>query len=102
MLNNNQHIDHEFEVLDFKVKFKAEQDKLINATHVVELVRREAVQYKEMMPNLTDGEVLLLVALKFAEEKMVLEEEYKGNIETLYTKTKTALDLVDKMIPTLN
>lgn len=102
MINNNQHIDHEFKVLDFRVKFKETEDKLLNAAHVVELVHLEAQILKEKMPHLSNGEVLLLVALKFAEEKTAIEDEYKVNVNDLHKKAKTALDLIEKITPTVN
>jgi cell division protein ZapA len=93
----------EFEVLGFKVKLKPKVDGSSgNAQTVVDLVQTEALKIREAAPNLDSGQVALLVALKIAEDKIQIENEYKGNIDKLYSTACDALRLVDELTPTVN
>ena len=86
----------EFEVLGFKVKFKPEgEDHPVSAQEVVEHVNREANKLSRSNPQLSSGEIAVLIALSFAKQNIGLEKEYKMNIEQLNKSAHDALSLVE-------
>ena len=90
----------EFEVLGFKVKFKPEgEDQPVSALEVVECVENEANNLKKNFPQLSQGELGVLLALHFAKKNMALEKEYKDNIQQLNKTVCDALNLVETISP---
>ena len=89
--------EHTFDILGFKLKVRSdENEQMINAKDVAQIVRDEAFSLKEKSPNLKNGEIAILMALKYAKEKMVLENEYKTNILELQNTAKEALTTIEK------
>ncbi|MBG07690.1 MAG: hypothetical protein CME68_02970 [Halobacteriovoraceae bacterium] len=90
----------EFEVLGFKVKFKPEgEDQSVSASEVVECVNNEANNLKNDFPQLSQGELSVLLALHFAKKNIAVEKEYKSNIQQLNKKACDALSLVETISP---
>lgn len=70
----------EFNVLGCRIKYNpTEEDKLI-AKSVVDLVSREVEEIKKARPTLKDTDVAVLVALKFASEKLQMEKDFKETV----------------------
>ena len=90
----------EFEVLGFKVKFKPEgEDQPVSALEVVECVNKEANNLIDNFPQLSQGELSVLLALHFAKKNMAIEKEYKNNIQRLNKTACDALNLVETISP---
>jgi cell division protein ZapA (FtsZ GTPase activity inhibitor) len=87
--------EQEFNVLGCKVKYRPEQNDSQQAKVVIESVLREVEELKSRRPLLRDTDVAVLVALKFATDKMQLEEEYKNNILKLEQSLETALQAMN-------
>ena len=89
--------EHTFDILGFKLKVRSdENEQLINAKDVSQIVRDEAYSLKEKSPNLSNGEIAILLALKYAKEKLVLEKEYETNIQELQNTAKDALARIEE------
>ena len=87
--------EQEFNVLGCKVKYRPEQNDSQQAKVVIESVLREVEELKSRRPLLRDTDVAVLVALKFATDKMQLEDEYKNNILKLEQSLETALQAMN-------
>lgn len=99
MDSNRDNLD--YEVLGYKVKMKPGHSSAeANPDSVVELVREEANKILDRAPNLDRGQVALLVALKLANEKLVLESEYRENIDKLHATAGDALQFIEEVAPT--
>lgn len=83
--------EQEFNVLGCKVKLRPEQNDSHNAKAVIDMMLSEVQELKSKRLSLRDTDVAVLVALKFATEKLELEEEYKHNILKLEESLETAL-----------
>ena len=95
---NNDNL--EFSVLGFNVKFKADsKNGSVSAGDVVEYVHREACKIKEKSPNLSEGQIAILLSLKLASEKLTLEQEYRENISTLQQTATDALQYIEEVSP---
>lgn len=89
---------HEFEVLGFNVRFKSEGDNDPNgAKEIVEFVTQEAVKIRENYPNLDNGQVAVLLALKMASDNIKLNREYKDNISQLQKSALDALQTIEEI-----
>jgi cell division protein ZapA (FtsZ GTPase activity inhibitor) len=87
--------EEEFNVLGCKVKVRPEQNETPSALAVIELVTAEIEQLKSSRPMLRDTDVAVLVALKFAKEKLQIEDEYKTNIYKLETSLEKVLQAIE-------
>ena len=88
----------EFDVLGFTVRFKPDSpDEQISPAEVVEYVHREASDIRNSNPNLDQGQLATLVALKLAADNMKINKEYRDNINQLQTKAQDALGLLDNI-----
>lgn len=94
----------EFDVLGYKVRFKADNPEAnpdeISASDIVNIVEQEANKIREAAPGLDNGKVAILVALKMAKEKMILEKEYRTNIDNLQRTAMDALQFIEEVTPT--
>lgn len=91
----------DFEILGSRVKINP--DKVTGETtptEIVEYVRQAAMQIKTAAPNLDNGQVFLLAALKIAEERLNLNREYRENIEALQSSAQDALRFIEEVSPT--
>ncbi len=86
----------EFEILGCSVKFKSDTGASglpdgVEARAVVALVEDEIKALKSKAPDLDDGKVAILAALKIAADKLELELEYRDNIDRLQNSATKAL-----------
>tara|TARA_R110000868_G_scaffold164359_4_gene396873 strand:+ start:13157 stop:13459 length:303 start_codon:yes stop_codon:yes gene_type:complete len=91
----------DFEILGSRVKINP--DKVSGETtpdEIVEFVRQTATQIKTQAPQLDNGQVFLLAALKIAEERLNLNREYRDNIEALQASAQDALRFIEDVSPT--
>ena len=99
MTNSNPNTkDLEFEVLGFRVKFRPDGDaEQKGATAVVDRVSKEAEIIREKFPELSKGQVAVLVALKMAKELEQLDNEYHENINKIQTSANDALRFIEEI-----
>ncbi len=89
-----------FEVLGQKLKLK--KDELlegIGPSDIVSFVQTEAFKIMSQSPHLSQTQVAVLVAMKFAGEKLALEKEYRENIYQLRTSAIDALQFIEDVSP---
>lgn len=93
--------DAVFEVLGQKLKLKRDE-KLdgIGPSDIVGFVQSEALKIINQSPQLSQSQVAVLLALKFAGEKLALEKEYRENITLLCTTAADALQFIEEVSPT--
>lgn len=89
--------DLEFDVLGFKVKVRPEENNGIPAERPIELVRQEARAIAKRFPQLDNGKVATLVALKIATDYLQLDQEFRKGIESLEDDAKAALALIQQV-----
>ncbi len=92
----------EFEILGYKVKLRENDgsDSGVSPHDVVELVRRESNKIMDKAPQLSSGEVALLVALQLAQENLEVSKSYSEELATLKEKAGEALNLIEDVSPT--
>lgn len=90
-----------FEVLGYKIKLKNDE-RLdgVSPTDIVDFVQTEAQKIFKQSPQLAPHQVAVLLALKFAGEKLALEKEYRENITELRTSAADALQYIEEVSPT--
>ena len=88
----------EYEVLGSKVVINKDESG-VDPQDVVNKVLKEAEALKRVRPDLSNQSVATLVALKIASESLVLEKEYKANIEKLENSVSEALAFIDELLP---
>jgi len=100
-MNNERDTQEIFEVLGFKIKLKKDE-KLegISPTDIVGFVQSEASIIFKQSPQLAPHQVAVLLALKFAGEKLALEKEYRENINQLRATAVDALQYIEEVSPT--
>lgn len=90
-----------FEVLGQKLKLK--RDELLDGigpSDIVGFVQTEALKLINSSPQLSQSQVAVLLALKFAGEKLALEKEYRENINLLQKTAVDALQFIEEVSPT--
>jgi cell division protein ZapA (FtsZ GTPase activity inhibitor) len=101
MENNRNEL--EYDILGLKVKYRPQgEDDAVGPADVVERLMFEVSNIREKKPHLTQAEVATLLALKLQHEKMVLESEYRDNIEKLQLTATDALQYIDEVSPLLS
>lgn len=100
---NNERVDNEvFEVLGQKLKLKKDEKLAgIGPSDIVGYVQSEAFKIISSSPQLSQSQVAVLLALKFAGEKLALEKEYRENIHLLRTTAVDALQYIEEVSPTI-
>jgi cell division protein ZapA (FtsZ GTPase activity inhibitor) len=90
-----------FEVLGQKLKLKRDE-KLdgIGPSDIVGYVQSEALKIINQSPNLSQSQIAVLLALKFAGEKLSLEKEYRENISVLRAAASESLQYIEEVSPT--
>jgi hypothetical protein len=100
-MNNERENQEVFEVLGYKIKLK--KDELLEGvrpTDIVGFVQTEASKIFKQSPELAPHQVAVLLALKFAGEKLALEKEYRENINQLRMTAVDALQYIEEVSPT--
>ncbi len=88
----------EFEILGYKVNFRSDTvNSLISPIEIVGYVEREVSEMRKNAKHLSVGEVAVLLALKMAQEKLLIEREYKGNIIKLHQEVNDAKKVIDSL-----
>ncbi len=92
----------DFEILGYKVKLREQRGSESSVTphDVVDLVRRESNKIMDKAPQLSSGEVAILVALQMAQENLELSQSYKEELANLKSKAGEALNLIEDVSPT--
>ena len=100
-MNNEREIQEVFEVLGYRLKLKKDE-KLegISPSDIVGFVQSEAAKIFRQSPQLAPHQVAVLLALKFAGEKLALEKEYRENIDQLRSTAVDALQYIEEVSPT--
>lgn len=89
----------EYNILGCPVRIKPEEDNSSNAQLAVDLVNKEIEQLRSKNSALKDTEVAVLIALKFAAEKLDVESEYKENVFALRSGINDALNFIEEVSP---
>lgn len=90
----------EFNVLGYKVKFNSENEGEVAASRIVSLVLEEAEAIRAKAPNLENGQIAILTALKIASEKIASEDDYKKTVNEIQSNALHALNLIEEVSPT--
>jgi cell division protein ZapA (FtsZ GTPase activity inhibitor) len=86
----------EFEILGYKVNFKSDTvNSLVSPTEIVGYVKDEVAEMRKNAKHLSTGEVAVLLALKMAQEKLLIEREYRENIIKLHQEVNDAKKVID-------
>ena len=95
-MKNNQEVK-EYTVLGFKVKLRPDLDdeESILPDDVVALVENQAKSISVQVPGLNTSQLAILSALKLAEDKLKLENEFKLNINRLEQKATKTLQMLE-------
>lgn len=97
-VRENQEI---FEVLGYRLKLKKNEElNGISPCDIVGFVQSEAQKIFKDSPQLAPHQVSVLLALKFAGEKLALEKEYCESINQLRSTAIDALQYIEDVSPT--
>ena len=88
----------EYELLGYKVRFRPTESSDVVPSEVVSLVLNEVEKIKSHSETHTD-EAILLAALKFAADKIILEGEIKKDMTQLESSAEDALRLIEEAVP---
>lgn len=89
----------EYNILGCPVRLKPDEGSSSNAQSAVDLVNKEIEQLRSKNPALKDVETAVLIALKFASEKIEIESEYKENVFALRSGINDALNFIEEVSP---
>ncbi|MGZ3788151.1 MAG: hypothetical protein ACXVLQ_06485 [Bacteriovorax sp.] len=90
-----------FEVLGQKLKLRRDERlEGIGPSDIVGFVQSEALKLINVSPSLSQSQIAVLLALKFAGEKLALEKEYRENINLLQRSAVDALQYIEEVSPT--
>jgi cell division protein ZapA len=100
-MNNVREDSAVFEVLGQRLKLRRDE-KLegIEPSDIVGYVQSEALKIMNSSPGLSESQISVLLALKFAGEKLALEKEYRENINLLRATAVDALQYIEEVSPT--
>jgi len=90
--------DIEYNVLGCKVRLRSDQTDNRHAKTVIDLVNSEILELKKSRPMLRDTDLAVLVALKFATEKLEIEDDFKESILKLEGSLETALQALNSEV----
>ncbi|MBY0415817.1 MAG: hypothetical protein K2Q18_16720 [Bdellovibrionales bacterium] len=100
-MNNERETQEVFEVLGYKLRLKKDESlEGISPTDIVGFVQSEASKIFKQSPQLAPHQVAVLLALKFAGEKLAMEKEYRENIMQLRSTAVDALQYIEEVSPT--
>lgn len=100
-MNNVREDVSVFEVLGQKLKLrKDEKLEGIEPSDIVGFVQSETLKLISATPGLSMSQTAVLLALKFAGEKLALEKEYRENIHLLRANAADALQCIEEVSPT--
>ncbi len=100
-MNNEREIQEVFEVLGYKIKLKKDERlEGVSPSDIVGFVNSEAQNIFKQSPQLAPHQVAVLLALRFAGEKLAMEKEYRENITQLRATAVDALQYIEEVSPT--
>ncbi|MBF0313919.1 MAG: cell division protein ZapA [Oligoflexia bacterium] len=85
----------EFEILGLKVRFKATKDETVDVNRVVDLISFEIDEIKKHSPQLDGAQIALLAALKLANDKVALEDDFRCSIERVSDLALSVRRMID-------
>ena len=88
----------EYELLGYRVKFTSGEFSTVDPSRVVRILLDEVTKIKSEH-NVHTHEAVLLSALKFASDKIILEEEMKTNISQLKSSAVDVLNMMESHPP---
>lgn len=92
----------EFEILGYRFKFHPPREGEVDPREIVRLVKDEINLQYDNQPDLEATEASILVALKMASMKAVLEAEYKVNIDQVRNSAADAMALIEQVSPKIS
>ncbi len=100
---DNLEVD-EFDVLGFRLRFRSEAsngnpDQNVAAIRVVDCVQQRALEIKKNSPHLKADQVIILVALELAKEKLMLEQEFQKSLNKIELTALDALHYIEGVVP---
>ncbi len=91
----------EYNVLGYRLRVNTDKENAsVSAKEVAELVTREASKIKLDHPQVDQGQIAVLLAMKLAEDKLVMEKMYKDNLDKLQARAGSALQYIEEVSPT--
>jgi hypothetical protein len=94
-------VDAVFEVLGQKLRLRKDEKLVgIEPSDIVGYVQSETLKLLNSSPGLSQSQIAVLLALKFAGEKLSLEKEYRENINLLRSTAVDALQYIEEVSPT--
>ena len=92
--------ERKFEVLGYSVKISNNgENQHVKAEEVVEYVQKEADKIRDRIPNLEQGQLAVLVALKLGQDLLGLDQEYRNNVEKIQSSASNALRFIEEVTP---
>ena len=91
-----------FDILGLEIRLNTDRSDINTSSpeEIVDCVREIAGKIKQNNPELNNGQIFLLAALKIAEQRIDLSREYKENVNILQSSVVEALDFIDQAVPT--
>ncbi|EQC46950.1 cell division protein ZapA [Bacteriovorax sp. Seq25_V] len=90
----------EFNILGHSIRLKEVEDETaVSPDEIVSYVNNEAIKMKQGNPNLKDSQIAVLLALKYATDKVTLEREYKESITEFEKMAEDAFRLIEEVTP---
>ena len=91
----------EYDILGYRVRFKSKGSGniAVDPLKVIDLVMGE-VERLRSQSHIHTNEAVLLTALKFASDRVLLEDGVKRNIDQLKSCALEALDIIERETPT--
>lgn len=96
-MDNEREDQNIYEVLGQTVRLK--KDEMLDGvlpSDVVGLVQTEIGHLLKKTPGLNESQTAVLVALKLASDKLLLEKEYRENVHFFKTSALSALSYFDQ------
>ena len=90
---------HEYNVLGQKVRFRSEDEAKVSPGLAVKYVQDVASDLQNKLLISDQNQLAVLVALRIAQDKLTLEDEYKNDIRDLKVTAKDALKMIDEVVP---
>jgi len=89
-----------YEVLGHTLRLK--KDEMLDGvlpSDVVGYVQTEVSNILRKTPHLSESQIAVLVALKFAGEKLALEKEYRDSVASFKAQAADALRYIEEVSP---
>lgn len=91
----------EYNILGSRVRFTPDHTSSEQARDIVKVVQTEVDKIRLKRPELSERDIAVLVALKFAGEKAEMQRRVHSKVEQLESTINSALEFVDRVEPLL-